>query len=381
MGARSRRAASVPRGTTPSRGGRDARAVEAIDDHGVILGRRLCARLRRRARSALGTLGRRRRALQVRPHQPWASEYLRRRQVVAVLHRRAEAHRIAERRRPHGRAVAALVQTRLENGRGGPQGSLSAPRRDRRRAPESGMSAEPKDPLAFDFGVNFKSASDRVREERTTRMEHAARAMPYHIAFLDDYLRCIMPHDLILLAAATGVGKTELARMIATQAAANGKHVHYFALEAEPLEIERRTKFTVLASIVASRQIQIPGGFTYADWYAGKLESYVASIDVEADAWVQHKYKTLHTYYRGSKFDHDDIRRLFLAIQSESDLIILDHLHYVDIDDDNENRGFKRTMKMIRDVALGMGRPVIIVAHLRKRDQARRRELVPVVED
>ena len=243
------------------------------------------------------------------------------------------------------------------------------------------MSAEPKDPLAFDFGVNFKSASDRVREERTTRMEHAARAMPYHIAFLDDYLRCIMPQDLILLAAATGVGKTELARMIATQAAANGKHVHYFALEAEPLEIERRTKFTVLASIVARRQIQIPGGFTYADWYAGKLESYVASIDVEADAWVQHKYKTLHTYYRGSKFDHDDIRRLFLAIQSESDLIILDHLHYVDIDDDNENRGFKRTMKMIRDVALGMGRPVIIVAHLRKRDQARRRELVPVVED
>jgi hypothetical protein len=241
---------------------------------------------------------------------------------------------------------------------------------------------EPRDPLAFDFGIDFRSAADRVGDERESRIVNADRAMPYHHAFLDDYLRCIMPHDLILIGAATGAGKTELARSIAASTAATGKHVHYFALEAEPYEIERRTKFAVLAGLVLRRGIKIPApGMNYADWYCGQLERFLVGLDDEADAIVTQKYKTLHTYYRGSRFDHDDIRRLFLAINTQTDLIILDHLHYVDVDDDNENRGFKRTMKMIRDVSLGIGKPVILVVHLRKRDQSRRRELVPVIED
>lgn len=243
------------------------------------------------------------------------------------------------------------------------------------------MSAEPKDPLAFDYGIDFKSSSDRVKDERDARLVHAEKAIPYSHAFLDDYLRAIAPHDLILIGAATGVGKTELARAIAASTAATGKHVHYFALEAEPYEIERRTKFVVLAGLAPRRGIMVPGGINYADWYFGKIEKYLGSLDDEADAIVAERFKTLHTYYRGSKFDHDDIRRLFLAINSQTDLIVLDHLHYVDIDDDNENRGFKRTMKMIRDVSLGMGKPVIVVVHLRKRDQMRRRELVPSIDD
>lgn len=243
------------------------------------------------------------------------------------------------------------------------------------------MSSEHKDPLAFDFGVDFKSSADRVKDERDSRLVNAEHALPYHHAFLDDYLRCIMPHDLILIGAATGVGKTELARSIAASTAATGKHVHYFALEAEPYEIERRTKFAVLSGMVARRGIRIPGGMNYADWYCGRLEQHLREIDDEADAQVSDRYKTLHTYYRGSKFDHDDIRRLFLAINTQTDLIVLDHLHYVDIEDENENRGFKRTMKMIHDVSIGIGKPVILVVHLRKRDQSRRKDLVPTIDD
>ena len=238
-----------------------------------------------------------------------------------------------------------------------------------------------KDPFSFDFGIDFKSSSERVKSERDSRLVNSEKALPYHHAFLDDYLRCIMPHDLILIGAATGAGKTELARSIAASTAATGKNVHYFALEAEPDEIERRTKFSVLAGLVTRRGVSIPGGLHYADWYCGRIEKYLGTLDYEADAIVADKFKTLFTYYRGSKFDHDDIKRLFLAVNSQTDLIVLDHLHYVDIDDDNENRGFKRTMKMIRDVALGMGKPVILVVHLRKRDQSRRREIVPSIED
>lgn len=240
--------------------------------------------------------------------------------------------------------------------------------------------SEVRDPLAFDFGLDFKSSAERVKGEKEQRLEYRERSLQYNNAFLDDYLRCILPHDLILIGARTGVGKTELARNIGASNARKGKRVFYFALEAEPNEIERRTKYEILASLVAKRARHHLSGMNYADWYRGDLESVCGEFNAEAERLLAEDYSTLHTYYRGAKFDHEDIRKLFLSIQSQADLIILDHLHYVDIEDENENRGFKKTVKMIRDVALGIGRPVILVAHLRKATGDRKNP-VPEMED
>jgi replicative DNA helicase len=118
------------------------------------------------------------------------------------------------------------------------------------------------DPLAFDFGLGFEKSSTRLDGERSERRRLGARALPYHHAFLDDYLRCIMPNDLILLGAETGAGKTELARHIGAANARNGKRVYYFALEAEDKEIERRTKYAELAGLLSSSGIRIPADST-----------------------------------------------------------------------------------------------------------------------
>ena len=242
------------------------------------------------------------------------------------------------------------------------------------------MTAAPRDPIAFDFGVNFKSSGERVLGERARRIANAARGMPYHHAFLDDYMRQINPHDLILIGARSGAGKTELARSIAAAAALTGRRVHIFALEAEENEFEMRTKFSVLAELVFRDRIVVPGGFNYPDWYCGRHERHLVNIDEEATEIIATHYKTLHTYYKGSKFSPDDIRKMFLAVQDQTDLIILDHLHYVDIDDDNENRGFKLAVQTIRDIAIAIGRPVILVVHLRKAD-LHVKGLVPVLDD
>jgi hypothetical protein len=239
----------------------------------------------------------------------------------------------------------------------------------------------PKDPLAFDFdfGLGFKTAPERIAGEKFERRELAARAIPYHVQFLDDILRDILPHDLILLGAETGAGKTELARLISSRSAESGRHVFYFALEAEDREIERRDKFAILCGLMKRDRAPL-GGMNYPDWYRGRCDGAIGNLDREADEIIAERRKTLHTYYRGSKFGSEDIKRLFMSIQSQADLIVLDHLHYVDIEDDNENRGFKSTIKMIRDVALGIGKPVIVIAHLRKQD-ARFRSIVPRMED
>ena len=240
------------------------------------------------------------------------------------------------------------------------------------------MSEAPKDPLAFDFGFNFKPSHERVQGESVERVEMGKRALRYHMTFLDDCLRGILPNDLVLIGAETGAGKTECVRSIAAANAFIGKRVYYFALEAAPNEIERRTKYGILLSLLQRDNVAGRERVNYPDWYHGRCEDLCGKYNSEAERLFAMQYKNLHTYYRGSKFDHDDIKRLFLAIQSEADLIILDHLHYVDIDDENENRGFKRTIQMIRNVALGMGRPVLLVAHLRKRD-LRSKAIVPDV--
>lgn len=241
-----------------------------------------------------------------------------------------------------------------------------------------------KKELVFDFGINFKSAGERVKGEAAERVARGKNEVPYYHGFLDDLLRGISANDLIVIGAETGAGKTEFARAVAASNAKAGRRVYYFALEAEENEIERRTKFQIILE-VASKRLRERGEkldwdpINYPDWYRGQLEGVLGEFNEEADQAFALEYGHLHTYYRGSKFDHDDIKRLFLAIQSDAELIILDHLHYVDIEDENENRGFKKTVKMIRDVALGIGRPVILIVHLRKRD-IRAKSIVPDIE-
>ena len=234
--------------------------------------------------------------------------------------------------------------------------------------------------LEWDFGVGFKSSADRVVGEAVERAQYASRMIQYNMPFLDDVLRGILPHDLILLGALTGAGKTELAKQIAMYNAYKGKRVHYFALEAEPNEIERRIKFALLAEY-ASRAKRDCTGLNYPDWYLGQCESIVGDFNEKAEDRMGKVLKTLFTYYRGKEFGHDDIKRLLLGIQSETDLIVLDHLHYVDIDDEDENRGFKQTVKMIRDVTLGMGKPMILVAHIRKAGTSTKPRIIPSIDD
>ncbi len=227
----------------------------------------------------------------------------------------------------------------------------------------------------------FEASPERIEGEAEARIAAGSRELNYHHSFLDDVLRAISPHDMILIGADTGAGKTDLVTGIARENARRGKRVFYFALEAEPQEIERRIKFSILSEWASQRGVPGVGDLTFADWYRGKCEHIVGKLNDEADLFIRDKLAALHTYYRGSKFDYSDLRKLFLAIQDRADLMVVDHLQYVDLDDaTDENRGYKRLVQMVRDLVLGAGKPVILVAHLRKRD-TRARRIVPDIED
>ncbi len=227
----------------------------------------------------------------------------------------------------------------------------------------------------------FESAPSRLVGEREERLALAARALQYHHGFLDDCIRAILPHDLILLGAPSGMGKTDLALSIAVSNAMKGMRVHYFALEAEPRELERRTKFALLSRRAWEVKRDIAGDMNYADWMLGNCEHVCADMNSAADHRVLSELGGLRTYYRGARFDHEDLRNAIMAIHEQTDLIIIDHLHYIDSDsDDNEARGLGDTVKAIRDVSLRIGRPILLVAHLRKRD-TRGKQIVASLDD
>lgn len=240
----------------------------------------------------------------------------------------------------------------------------------------------PAMPAGFDNHTeSFRPMPDRMDGELAERALNASKALPYHHAFLDDVLRAILPNDLILIGAPTGLGKTDLAMNIAATNAGNGRRVHYFALEAEPRELERRTKFALLSGLAHSSKHPLADKLNYADWLLAKCEDVCEQFNSQVERHIERKLRTFWTYYRGQVFGAKDLQQKILDVHKETDLIVIDHLHYIDIEaDEQETRAVGDVVKTIRDVSLRVGKPVILIAHLRKREQGSRR-LIATVDD
>lgn len=227
----------------------------------------------------------------------------------------------------------------------------------------------------------FASSPDRLRGELDERIGLAARALKFHHAFLDDCLRALLPNDLVLLGAPTGLGKTDLAMNIATTNAFTGKRVHYFALEAEPRELERRTKFAMLSKLAFQESHSKRRELNYTDWLLGKCEHICGHNNADVDARIARDLRPFWTFYRGNKFDAKDLEKQIIAVHQSTDLIVIDHLHYIDHGaDEHEVSALGNMVKTIRDVALNVGKPVLLIAHLRKREQGSKR-LIASIDD
>ncbi len=231
--------------------------------------------------------------------------------------------------------------------------------------------------------MGFLTFGERVEGERARRMADAGKALSYGVPYLNALTGGIVPRDVVLLGAESGLGKTELATIIAMCASAAGRRVHYFALEPEPLEVERRIKFKLLVQLVGQARPGVHLGFQ--DWMFGKLDHLTRDFEAEADRILADRFRTLNTFYRhsrGGPFTAEDFGRMARGLEDESDLIVLDHVHYFD-DDGDANRSQKRNAMSFRDLAIQTGRPQVQIAHLRKKSSQVRKapRLVPERDD
>lgn len=227
----------------------------------------------------------------------------------------------------------------------------------------------------------FDTFPNRLWGEKDERIALASHALKYHNGFLDDILRAMLPHDLVLIGAPTGVGKTGFSLGIATTSAMVGHRVAYFALEAEPRELERRTKYQLLTAELYAEKNPRAGEFNYADWMLGKCEEFCSHLNNQVDDKIIEHLSTLHTYYRGERFTQHTLREEVQKAAVWADLVIVDHLHYIDIEsDESEARGVAEIVKTVRDLSLRVGRPILLIAHLRKKDR-RDKQIISSIDD
>lgn len=228
----------------------------------------------------------------------------------------------------------------------------------------------------------FSTMPTRVAGERSDRLSAAANGLSYHNTFLDDRLRMILPHDLVIITARTGAGKTSLALDLGIASALSERSVGYFALEAEPKELERRIKYKWMVNETFRRKVDRRDHLNFADWLVGNCEDIVGHLDNECNEWFLKHLSTFWSYYKGvGRFDSEKMNEEVMDISRLVELIIIDHLHYVDSKDgDNDNKSLSRIAHTLRDCALGIGKPVVAVAHLRKR-QGPERTILPEKDD
>lgn len=220
-------------------------------------------------------------------------------------------------------------------------------------------------------------------EEAKDRDTWAERSLEFGVSFLDDAVRGILPNELILLGAPSGLGKTQLCANIAIHNAVKNKRVYYIALEARKNEIQQRLKYQSYAELFFDDpdRPSIEGQLNYKQWLMKKFDSQLSKYDDTVSAKKEILKNILFFYKDAGKFDVGDLIANVVQVQHEVDLIIVDHLHYFDLDDDNENRAMKKILQTVRSLVLENNKPIILVSHLRKKDKKSQEEFAAGLDE
>ena len=221
---------------------------------------------------------------------------------------------------------------------------------------------------ASDQADTWLNSGQRVDMEEVGRLAEEGKLLSYGNARLDDALYGILPTDLILLGARSGSGKTQMAKNIARHNARLRKRVKIFALEAEEHELERREKFEIMAQWFLADHPDVERTIIeYPAWRMNKLNHLLGPYSKRASEYFASEYATQKTYYRTrGDFGIHDLRKQLYRHRDTTDLFVLDHLHYVDLDGKDENQEMGALVKSLRHIALGTKVPILVIVHLRK---------------
>lgn len=229
-------------------------------------------------------------------------------------------------------------------------------------------------------------SSNPFIQELLLRKSSALRAFDFPISFVNDVIGAVRPSDLIIIEAKTGIGKTEMLTLIASQAAKSGKQVFFCALEAEKMEIERRIAFKEVAKIFYANRSDFPATLhlDYTDWILDRYPE-LDELNTHVSEDVMPRVTEGIEFY--TPMLSDFTRKDFLQIYSEvvklgCQLFLFDHIHYLSpmSNKETENQHLRNTVVTLRDLINKHEVPIISASHIRKEDRGNSSYL-PTLED
>ena len=223
----------------------------------------------------------------------------------------------------------------------------------------------------FDYFVPYWTLLDgAIKERRALNINNVCK---YGVKILDEYLGWILPSELVVIGAETWVGKSELAYTMALKNASNGKRVLLFELEWDINEIALRHTQKLINETSNNPISTISYRFnTNKNIY--KIENEVISCmddKIKNNLFIFNKLSIPSIWF---------IKELVEKIKDDIDIIIIDHLHYIYLDKDDELRQIGEIMRTLKTVTDIIKKPIVLISHLRKKDN-KTKERNPEVSD
>lgn len=229
--------------------------------------------------------------------------------------------------------------------------------------------------------LGFKEVKERIIGEKVLREDQLKRLIKYNHPFLEKVLGGIFPGEIVLLGGDTGTGKSELAKDILLSSAKSGYKSFGIFLEADNGEMETRWKYNALTRLYYNSGVDkdCKKVSEFRAWKLGKC-THLDQFEEQANEELS-KMPSFYTFYKDKKFTMGDLKKILVSLDGKADLIVLDHIHYMDLAGDNENKEIADIMGEIRMLAQVTGIAIIIIAHLRKKQSGEVRGDIPTLDD
>ena len=234
---------------------------------------------------------------------------------------------------------------------------------------------------------NFLSYPQAFKKEAEYRDNIAFNKLcKFGIKPLDDALRAIAPKELIVIAAGSGFGKTEMALAISRYNAIKGKRVAHFNLEGGYQEAIARMTWRDICDLYFKNYTEHGIELDYRKWVLNENPNQLL-IKLAACVYSELKEKlanNLFLYHSkagltcegfcDSLKNFHSLEHIFdpeimsmVPKRMDLDLVVVDHIHYFRYADEKEEiRAMTDVMMACKDITERYDIPVVVVAHLRK---------------
>lgn len=211
----------------------------------------------------------------------------------------------------------------------------------------------------------------------TKYMEENRKVGIFGIDYLDKKLKGILKGDLIVIGARSGAGKSTLSNIIAMTNAKLGVKVALFSLENFPDD-----NFVEKAYYIYKKEVK-DYSLSLRDFASGDFDICFEALE-KAEKGAEECYKGINIINRQINFDIEKLKNEFInQVKNENvDLIILDHLDYVDkYDDETDYTHINSLMKTIRALQDEYKVAVVAISHLRKMYNSKTTPIIPSMDE